>query len=77
MKLRLLIKTKMLKNLDFSCLKFSGAVFTLLMNVKMPPIVVGMLAFLSVIISLPSRVEHYNLDARQRHMQIDASVVFN
>ena len=36
MKCQLLIKSKMLKNKDFSCLKHSDVVFILLINIKMP-----------------------------------------
>ena len=48
MKFQLLITTKMLKNIDFSCFKLSDVVFIMLMNVKMPTIV-DILTFMSMI----------------------------
>ena len=44
----LLIKTKMLKNEDFLAFKLSGAIFIMLITVKMPAII-GILTFISLI----------------------------
>ena len=48
-KVQLLIKTKMLKNIDFSCFKRSDVVFILLINFEMTKYVtiVGILTFMS------------------------------
>ena len=56
MKFQLLIKAKILnlKDKDFSCFKLSDVVVIILMNVKMPTVLV------STIIFILSRVEHEN-----------------
>ena len=56
MKFQLLIKTKMLKNKNFSCfIKLSDAVFILLINVKT---IVGILTFMCGIKFMLSWVEY-------------------
>ena len=48
-KFQLLRKTKMLKNKDLFCFKPSDVVFIMLINVKMPTTIVGILTFMSMI----------------------------
>ena len=58
MEFQLLIKTKMLKIKIFLALKLSNDVFILLINVKMPTIIVGISTFSSRINFKLSYVEH-------------------
>ena len=46
MKFQLLIKAKILKDKDFSCFKLSDVVFIMLINVKMPTVVMSMIIFM-------------------------------
>ena len=47
MKFQLLIKTKIRTSEDVSCVESSYVVFIMLINVKMPTIIVGILTFMS------------------------------
>ena len=65
MNFKLLIKTDIPRNEEASFLSFSGVVFIMLINVKMPTIV-GILTFMSRINYMLSRVKHgkfYSLGA--------------
>ena len=57
MKFQLLIKTKIPKNEEVSCLSLSDVVLILLIKFKMPT-PVGVLTFMSMINFVLSRVEH-------------------
>ena len=64
-----LIKSKILKDNEFSCQKHSDIVFILLINVKMPTIViVGILTFMGRITFMLGCIKHvikfYNLVGR-------------
>ena len=57
MKFQLLIKTKLLKNIDFLAFKFSDVLFIMLINVKMPTID-GIFTFMNMINFMLSWGEH-------------------
>ena len=67
----MLIKSKMLKNIDFIAFRCSDVVIIMFINVKMPTIV-GILTVMSMINFMLSSVEHdffYNLGARSIIME--------